>query len=41
MGNVFGTESQSKSEAVQAGIGAHGMGQDIDDAVLAATNQRI
>jgi hypothetical protein len=38
MGDVF---SKENSEAVMATSGKFGQGHDIDDAVLAATNQQI
>lgn len=41
MGTMFSGSASVSNHAVQAGVGKHGLGNDIDDAVLAATNQRI
>lgn len=38
MGGVFSGEHHANSEAIQAGVSKHGVGHDINDAVLAATN---
>lgn len=38
MGAMFSGSASANNQAVQAGAGKHGLGNDIDDAVLAATN---
>lgn len=41
MGGAFSGDHQANTQAIQAGVSKHGIGRDINDAVLAATNQRI
>lgn len=38
MGGAFSGDHSANSEAIQAGASKHGIGHDINDAVLAATN---